>query len=168
MFVIVCLVTGGVLWEEGERGCREGIGGGKKRNRRLKQRKESNYGLFNPLNRGTRSAIKATRQVAMAEKKSNERRNSQSHWAEIKWNKRVHIINKQIPLGYIRCDYFIVTHCLIDHVCFWWLFTLTNGCIRCSKITRDIQTDRPTDRWTDGHDLLQRCVVASINSYSLT
>ena len=57
---------------------------------------------------------------------------------------------KQVPQGYIRCDYFIVTH----YDVIWLLFTLINGHIRCSKITRDRRTygptDGPTDLRTDG------------------
>ena len=48
---------------------------------------------------------------------------------------------KQVPLRYIRCDYFIVTHCTI-------VFTLKNSQIRRSKIIGDRPTDRRTYRRT--------------------
>ena len=54
---------------------------------------------------------------------------------------------KQVPRGYIRCDYFIVTHHAM-------VFTLKNSQIFCSKITGDGRTDGRTDERTDEHDLL--------------
>ena len=47
---------------------------------------------------------------------------------------------EQAARRYIRCDYFIVTHCIIDYDVVWWLFTLKNGCNHCLKTTRDSGT----------------------------
>ena len=47
--------------------------------------------------------------------------------------------------GYIRYDFFILTHRIIVYVAIWWFFTGKNGHIRLLKITRDGPTD--------GHDL---------------
>ena len=53
---------------------------------------------------------------------------------------------EQVPRGYNRCDYFIVTHCTIVYDTIWWLFTLKNDHLRRSKVT----WDRPMDLRTDG------------------
>ena len=42
----------------------------------------------------------------------------------------------------------------VDFYVIWWFFTFKNDQVSRSKITR-------TDRLTEGHDLLWRCVVAS-------
>ena len=60
-------------------------------------------------------------------------------------------------LIYIRCDYLVVTHCIIIYD-IGRFSTLKNLDFRRLKITRDGRTDGPTDgptdRRTDGHDLL--------------
>ena len=59
------------------------------------------------------------------------------------WRKTIHsrndhvtsaLLMKQIPRGFIRCDYFIITHFTIAYFGIWWLFTLKNGYIRRSEI----------------------------------
>ena len=50
--------------------------------------------------------------------------------------------NKQREL---RCDYFIVTHCIINYSVVDELSTLKNSVFRRSKITRDGHTDGRTD-----------------------
>ena len=58
---------------------------------------------------------------------------------------KTRIKRKQVPQGYIRCDYFIVTHCIIVSDFIWWFLILKNGHICHSKITRGIRKDGPTD-----------------------
>ena len=53
---------------------------------------------------------------------------------------------KQVPRGYIRCDYFIVCHCVIVYDVIDKLFTLKSSFFRHLKITRD----RPMDLRTYG------------------
>ena len=48
---------------------------------------------------------------------------------------------QQVSRGYIRCDYFIVTHCIIVWDVIWWLFIFINGHIHRLKITGDGQMD---------------------------
>ena len=52
---------------------------------------------------------------------------------------------KQVPRGYIGCDYFTVTHRIIVCDVIWWPFIFKNG-----HIWKKYGTDGPTD----GHNLL--------------
>ena len=54
------------------------------------------------------------------------------------------ILEIQVPWGNIGCDYYIVTHCIINFDVIWWF-----GHFRRSKITRDRRTDGPTDGRTN-------------------
>ena len=49
-------------------------------------------------------------------------------------------VGEQVPRGYIRCDFFIVTHCVIIFDVISELSTLRNGVFRRSKITQDGRT----------------------------
>ena len=90
----------------------------------------------------------------------------------ISWKEsvRLHLLIEQVPRGYIRCDYFIVTYCTFCQffiitfiiLSFWCHFRIVldflllhekfrryrsmgNDVFRRSKITRDIRTDLRTD-----------------------
>ena len=56
---------------------------------------------------------------------------------------------KQVPRGYIRCDYSIVTYCFIVYRFGDFVFK-KNDHIRQSKLTRDRWTDGQMDGQTDG------------------
>ena len=56
---------------------------------------------------------------------------------------------EQVPRGYIRCDYLVVTHCIIVYD-IGRFSTHKNLDFRRLKITRDGRTDGPTDGRTDG------------------
>ena len=96
-----------------------------------------------------------------------------SEWC-IEHRGKMKVKEKQVTRAYTRCDYFIVTYCIIVYDIFK-LFSLKNVFL-CSKtpdqstdgkINRqmnrrtDWQTDRLIDRQTDGHNILQRCVVVA-------
>ena len=53
-------------------------------------------------------------------------------------------VGEQVPRGYIRCDFFIVTHCVIVFYVISELSTLRNGVFRGSKIAQDGRTDGRT------------------------
>ena len=61
---------------------------------------------------------------------------------------------EQVPRGYIRCDYLVVTHCIIVIYDIGRFSILKNFDFQCLKITRDGRTDLrtygPTDGPTDG------------------
>ena len=46
--------------------------------------------------------------------------------------------------GYIRCDFYVVTHCFLVYDVIYKLFTLKNSVSRCSNITRERRADGRT------------------------
>ena len=62
---------------------------------------------------------------------------------------KILVLPKQVPRGYIRCDYFIVTRYIIVCDVHWWDFTFKNGRIRRSKISQDRRTDGRTRPLTE-------------------
>ena len=60
-------------------------------------------------------------------------------------NTKSEIERKQVPQGYVRCDFFIVTHRIIIYDVIGGLLTSMNNNLSSSKIIWVYPTDRRTD-----------------------